>query len=597
MFAVGLTTLTNHCDAADWKPADGVLTTRWTKSVAPATAHQEYPRPQLVRSDWRNLNGLWDYAIRPKAEGRPDSFDGRILVPFPIESALSGVRRTVGEANRLWYRTTFVVPSGWTGRRVLLHFGAVDWETTVWLNDKEVGSHRGGYDPFSIDITGALNPHRDQQLVVGVWDPSDAGTQPRGKQVRKPHGIWYTPTTGIWQTVWLEPVPQTHIVGLKTVPDVDGRKVRIAARCAGSAEKLALEAVVVDPMDQSQTAAAKEPVKDNSATVEIALESPKLWSPDRPFLYDLQVRLMDGAHVVDRVKSYFGMRKISLGKDDSGVTRIMLNNRPIFMFGPLDQGFWPDGLYTAPSDEALRYDIEVTKRLGFNMARKHVKIEPDRWYYWCDKLGLLVWQDMPNGDAHVAPGKGEIKREAESARQFEAELKALIDACSNHPSIVMWVVFNEGWGQYDTARLTKWVAEYDPTRLVNGASGWNDMKVGAVNDIHSYPGPAAPAAEPARAIVLGEFGGLGLPLEGHTWQAKENWGYRTFTTRAELTKAYMDLLEKLKPMTRSPGLSAAVYTQTTDVEIEVNGLLTYDRAVIKMPTQTIADANRAVYPK
>lgn len=549
----------------------------------------------MVREQWKNLNGLWDYAIRPKEQGRPDAFDGEILVPFPVESALSGIRKMVGDANRLWYRRTFATPSDWNGQRIILHFGAVDWDATVWTNGREIGRHRGGYDPFSFDITDALKTDGEQEIVVSVWDPSDGGQQPRGKQVQKPHSIWYTPTTGIWQTVWLEPVPATHIESLKLLPDVDANQLRVELSCQGAADGQFVEIVAVDPTDKSHSTAKAALSVNSPIRVVLQLDSVKYWSPDRPHLYDLSVRIKSGERVMDAVQSYFGMRKVSLGKDKSGVTRILLNNQPLFMFGPLDQGYWPDGLYTAPTDDALRYDIEITRKLGFNMARKHVKVEPARWYYWCDRLGLLVWQDMPNGDAHVAPGKGEIRRSAESAKQFELELRRLIDAHHNHPSIIMWVVFNEGWGQYDTGRVTDWVKNYDRSRLANSASGWNDLKTGDVNDVHSYPGPAAPKAEESRAIVLGEYGGLGLPMEGHTWQAKENWGYKTYKSKDELTRAYIDLIEKLRPMTKSPGLSAAVYTQTTDVEIEVNGLMTYDRALIKMDDEKITAANKSAY--
>jgi hypothetical protein len=333
----------------------------------------------------------------------------------------------------------------------------------------------------------------------------------------------------------------------------------------------------------------------------IKVPRPHLWTPEDPHLYTVNVRLRREnsnykmVEYGDQVASYFAMRKSSLGKDEHGVTRLMLNDKPLFQFGPLDQGFWPDGLYTAPTDEALKYDIEMTKKLGFNMARKHVKVEPDRWYYWCDKLGLLVWQDMPSGDASVRPGRGEIRRAPESAAIFERELKAMIDARRNHPCIVAWVPFNEGWGQYDTVRITEWVKKYDPSRLAICASGWNDYPAGDMHDIHSYPGPAAPKPEPKRAAVLGEFGGLGLPLRGHTWQSERNWGYRTFTTPEALGDAYLDLIDRLRPLLGDPGLSAAVYTQTTDVEVEVNGLMTYDRAVVKLPEEAVIRAHRRLF--
>lgn len=574
-----------------WQPAKGPLMTRWAKDVTPDHVHAEYPRPQMVRPDWQNLNGLWDYAIRPKSENRPAEFDGKILVPFPVESALSGVMKRVDEQQRLWYRRAFTVPPDWSGRRVLLHFGAVDWETTVWVNRKELAAHRGGYDPFTFDITGALTQAGEQEIVVAVWDPTDAGTQPRGKQVRKPEGIWYTPTTGIWQTAWLEPAPAYRIGRLKLTPDVDASRVNLEVEIGASAPiagEFTVEAVV--------SAEGKEVARGSgsqAAPLHIPIKNARLWSPEAPFLYHLTVTL--GGSSSDTVKSYFALRKVSIGKDADGVTRILLNNRPLFMYGPLDQGFWPDGLYTAPTDEALRYDIEITKKLGCNMARKHVKIESDRWYHWCDKLGLLVWQDMPSGDAYPTEGKREIERSADSAAQHELELKRMIDTLSNHPSIVMWVPFNESWGQYDTKRITDWVKKYDPTRLVNNASGWHDFAVGDVHDLHAYPGPASPTPEPARAAVLGEFGGLGLPVHEHAWKIEKSWGYRSFKSSAELTEAYVNLLRAMRPLIREPGLSAGVYTQTTDVEIEVNGLMTYDRAILKVDAERAVAAAKRLY--
>jgi beta-galactosidase/beta-glucuronidase len=535
--------------------------TKWAKEVSPDKVHPEYPRPQMVREDWQNLNGLWDYAIRPKDDPKPDKFDGKILVPFPVESALSGVMRRVDDPNRLWYQREFEIPDKWKQNRVLLHFGAVDWDTTVWVNGKQVGAHRGGYDPFSFDITDALKPTGTQKIVLSVWDPTDAGTQPRGKQVHKPHRIWYTPTTGIWQTVWVEPVPDAYIKALEIVPDIDAEAARITVFCSDAAVNHTVESETTTGLFKVIS------ITKPRQTIKLVIKNLKLWSPDSPYLYNLKVTLKDDTgRKIDWVKSYFGMRKISLGKDKKGITRIMLNNKPQFMYGPLDQGFWPDGIYTAPTDEALRYDIEMLKKLGCNMMRKHVKIEPLRFYYWCDKLGLLVWQDMPNGDKHVGRKDPDIAGSKESAEQFEKELKALVDAHRNSPAIIMWVAFNEGWGQYDTPRIVELIKKWDPTRLVNNASGWADRLVGDVHDDHKYPGPVAPKNEEKRAAVLGEFGGLGLPVKGHTWQDEKNWGYRKYESQEELTKAYLDLLAKLRPLIEG-GLSAAVYTQTTDVEI------------------------------
>lgn len=561
-------------DSATTAPATH-LRTRWARDVNAAAPLPEYPRPQMTRHvSWQNLNGRWQYAIRDSGAGTPTSWDGTIVVPFPVESQLSGVARPVSETQRLWYRRTFRAPRRPAGGRLLLHFGAVDWDAQVFVNGTRVGAHRGGYDPFTVDVTDALRGTGDQELVVGVWDPSDKGPQPRGKQVQKPHSIWYTANTGIWQTVWLEPVPAAHITHLVLVPDVDAGVLRVAAAADGAP---AGTRVLVTARDGGRTVgAAQGGVGD---TIAVRIPHAKLWSPDRPFLYTLRVALSTG----DAVDSYAGMRKLVVARDSAGVNRLVLNGRPLFEFGPLDQGWWPGGLYTAPTDAALRSDIETTKRLGFNLIRKHVKVEPERWYYWADRLGILVWQDMPSGDNTTLAAKAE----------FAEELQHVVDARRDHPSIVMWVPFNEGWGQHDTQRVVAWLKGYDPSRLVDNASGWTDMHVGDVADMHSYPGPGMPPTEPTRASVLGEFGGLGLPLTGHLWVEKNNWGYRTFTSRDSLGEAYRGLVRQLRFLI-GRGLSAAVYTQTTDVEIEVNGLMTYDRAIVKLPAAAVA-ANRTVY--
>jgi len=580
-----------------YKVAEGPLLTRWAEDVSPKNALPEYPRPQMVRKEWQRLNGLWEYAIVGKDAPQPEQFDGEILVPYPIESALSGVMKKVGKDNRLWYRRTFTVPKKWKGKRILLHFGAVDWDTTVWVNGKEMGNHKGGYDPFSFDITDALKDKGDQEIILSVWDPTNASTQPRGKQVDNPGGIWYTAVTGIWQTVWLEPVAAAHVESVKITPNVDEQGVGVALKITSPGGEVAVEVAVLDGKKQvadGQISVSGAGEGLMTPRITLAVKDAKLWSPDAPFLYGLKVTVAQGGKVVDRVSSYFGMRKIEVKKDEAGINRLFLNNEALFQYGPLDQGWWPDGLYTAPTDEALRYDIEVLKRLGCNMLRKHVKIEPDRLYYWCDKLGLMVWQDMPSGDKFIGGDDPDIQRTPESAAQFEAELKALIATFCNHPSIIMWVPYNEGWGQWDTPRIVDMIKGLDPTRLVNNASGWTDRKAGDVHDVHSYPGPAAPPNEEGRAAVLGEFGGLGLPVKGHTWQEEKNWGYRSFETREALTEAYVDLLGRLRPLIAG-GLAAAVYTQTTDVEVEVNGMMTYDRAMIKCDEQKAAAAAKRLY--
>ncbi len=575
---------------AAWTPVQGRIMTRWAAEVRPDSALPEYPRPQLVRDRWLNLNGLWDVAITAKEAGRPEAWDGRILVPFAAESALSGVGRPVGAAKALWYRRTVEVPRKWRRGRLLLHFGAVDWESTVWVNGKEVGTHRGGYDPFSYDIRDSLKSGARQEIVVRVLDPTDENNSgiARGKQVMKPHGIFYTAVTGIWQTVWLEPVADGYIAGLKMTPDIDRATLTVEPALAG--ETAGTTVAVKVSRGGATVAAAEFP---GTGPVSLDIPRPALWSPDDPALYEISAALRKGGRTVDEVRSYAGMRKIAVAKDDRGFNRLFLNDKPLFQFGPLDQGWWPDGLYTAPTDAALRSDIETIKALGLNMLRKHVKVEPDRLYYWCDTLGLLVWQDMPSAlfERDKVPAETLAGRDA----QFESEWKAVMDALANHPSIVMWVPFNEGWGQYETERIAAWTKRHDPTRLVNNASGWTDKGVGDVSDIHSYPGPDMPPLEDRRAAVLGEFGGLGLPLTGHLWQAEGNWGYRNFDDTGVYETRYSELIKALYPLV-DKGLAAAVYTQTSDCEVEVNGLMTYDRAVVKLDPARFASLNRGFLP-
>jgi beta-galactosidase/beta-glucuronidase len=570
--------------AADWKPADNPLTTPWTDKVTAEHALPEYPRPQLVRGRWTNLNGLWDYAIRPKAEDRPAHFEGKLLVPFAVESALSGVKRPLTPDQRLWYRRNFTAQHA-RGTRLLLHFGAVDWRAEVLVNGTAVGQHEGGYDAFTFDITGALKPGALQELVVAVWDPTDSALQPRGKQVLDPNSIWYTAVSGIWQTVWLEPVPAAHIRGLEMTPDIDAHQLRLTVSAP-------------DAVDFTATAALRGKVVGRvtgktNAEAKLVLSETALWSPDSPTLYDLDVALKSG----DSVKSYFGMRGVEVHADAAGTNRIFLNHQPLFQIGPLDQGWWPDGLYTAPTDEALRSDIDTLKKLGFNMARKHVKVEPARWYYWCDKLGLLVWQDMPSAMTRTPPNS--VRRGAaedaqfapETAAAWERELKSVIHSLANAPSVIVWVPFNEGWGQHATNDVLKMVKALDPTRLVDGPSGWEDRGWGDLHDMHSYPGPDMFPATKDRVSVLGEFGGLGLPLAGHLWWDKRNWGYRTFEDRAALQAGYEGLIARLEPLVRQ-GLGAAIYTQTSDVEGEINGLMTYDRKVVKFDAAKLAELHR-----
>jgi hypothetical protein len=561
--------------SAPWQPVAGTVLTRWADTVSPTNDHPEYPRPQLVRPDWENLNGLWDYAVTPMTATEPTNFDGKILVPFPIESPLSGVKRRFDENSTLWYRRQFQVPPSWAGRRVRLHFGAVDWAACVFINGREVGSHRGGYDDFSFDITDDLHGQGNEEICLAVTDPTE-GDQPRGKQSRKPEGIFYTPSSGIWQTVWLEPVPGVCIDDLRLTPDVDGQLLRVTVAAASRAESLEVDVRAL--ADGQEVGHLTGPA---NRELQLPLSALHLWTPDDPFLYDLRVTLKNGGRELDTVASYFGMRKIALRKDQDGVTRIMLNDHFTFQMGTLDQGFWPDGIYTAPSDAALRFDIEFLKRCGFNLARKHVKVEPERWYYWCDKLGLLVWQDMPSGN-NTTP---------ESRTQFEMEMQRMVEGRFNHPSLVVWVLFNEGWGQYDTERLATWVKSMDPSRLVDDSSGWTDKRVGDMIDMHSYPGPDCPLAESDRATVLGEFGGLSLGFPGHTW-SKQFWGYLPMPDAATLMLRYCKLLDRVHVLRNTAGLSAAIYTQTTDVETECNGLMTYDRAIAKIEPAVVRMANQ-----
>ena len=562
-----------------WKIAENPLLTEWAAKVNPEKPWLEYPRPDLVRKNWININGLWDYAITSK-DVKPVTWEGKILVPYPVESALSGVKRRVNENENLWYRTYFKIPNIWNKKNILLNFEASDWETTVWIDGNEAGTHRGGYDPFTFDITGLLADSKEHELLVKVWDPSDKGPQPRGKQVSSPGGIWYTPSTGIWQTVWLEPVNDSYVKSFRIVPDADNGTVSFRSDTEGCENcEIRIEL-------QSDGKTLAEVTGSAGSIINLKVDDPILWSPDNPFLYNLKIELKDGNRTVDRITSYTGFRKISLGKTEDGFTRMLFNDEFIWQNGPLDQGFWPDGLYTPPTDEAMVYDIKMTKQMGFNMLRKHVKVENRRFYYWCDKLGILVWQDMPNGDSHIRGDMPDIVKTEESATQFKTELKQLIDTKYNHPSIIMWVPFNEGWGQFDTGEITELIKDYDTTRLVNSASGWTDRGTGDVNDVHHYPDPICPPAEEKRAIVLGEFGGLGLPVQGHTWEQK-NWGYRRMEDTLQLRERYRDYYNTVQKFVRTDGLSASIYTQTTDVETETNGLMTYDRKINKMGVKNV----------
>ncbi|ASV29714.1 glycoside hydrolase family 2 protein [Maribacter cobaltidurans] len=578
---------------AQWKPAGNKIKTAWAEKIDPNNVLAEYPRPIMERSDWKNLNGLWDYAIRPKGKSIPAKYDGKILVPFAAESSLSGVMKEVGDSNELWYHTNFEVPLNWNGKSILLHFGAVDWRADIWVNDIKVGSHEGGYTPFYFDITPFLKDG-SQTLVVKVWDPTSEGPQPRGKQVDEPEGIWYTPVSGIWQTVWMEPVAKKSLRNLRIVPNIDNGTITVSAQTDGTGFGDIVEVTAFDGTTAIATAKASV-----GQDLVLSIDNAKLWTPESPFLYNLSAKLISGETTTDEIKSYFGMRKISMKKDEYGIIRMQLNNKDYFQFGPLDQGWWPDGLYTAPTDEALKYDIVKTKELGFNMIRKHVKVEPARWYTHCDRLGVLVWQDMPNGDKsprwqnrQYFDGT-ELKRTPESERIYRTEWKDIMDYLYSHPSIVVWVPFNEAWGQFKTEEITEWTKAYDPSRLVNSASGGNFYRTGDIVDLHNYPGPEMYLYDAQRTNVLGEYGGIGLPLEGHLWKPDNNWGYIKFKNSKETTAEYVKYAKELKKLVEA-GFSAAVYTQTTDVEGEVNGFMTYDRKVDKMNIPEVKSVNLEV---
>lgn len=585
---------------SQWHPVKDKILSPWAEDVDPLNPLPEYPRPQMKRDSWQNLNGLWDYALVDRGSPMPGSFDGEILVPFAIESALSGVGKMVGKDQELWYFKDIEIPRSSRRDKVLLHFGAVDWEAEVFVNGQSVGKHQGGYDPFFFEIQEALKSGKTQSLAIRVWDPTDEGPQPRGKQVNEPRGIWYTPVTGIWQTVWLEAVPEQYISGIKNSPDLDKKQIKVRPDIAHYREG---QQVRVKLLAEGELVG--EATVNNQEEALFTLSNPRVWHPENPFLYDVEVTLVEGRREIDQVTGYTALRKISMGPDAQGIQRLLLNNEFLFQYGPLDQGWWPDGLYTAPTDEALLFDIEKTRDMGFNMIRKHVKVEPARWYYHCDQMGMLVWQDMPSGDMgnrwESRPGvvgkSTEKQRTPESEAIFRKEWEAIMDANYNFPSIVVWVPFNEAWGQFKTEEIVEWTVEKDPTRLVNGASGGNYTKLGQIMDMHNYPDPVMP--DPGiwgedQVIVLGEYGGLGLPVEGHTWQEKDNWGYQSFKDKDELRDRYSQLIRDLKPLIPQ-GLSSAIYTQTTDVEVEVNGLMTYDRKVLKFEPTFLRQKHAELY--
>ena len=613
--------------AKGWKPVGENIKTRWAAQVDPSCPLPEYPRPQMVRGEWMNLNGLWDYAV---TDAKAEEFDtqGKILVPFALESSLSGVGGKITKADALWYERNFTLPGKWKGRNVLLHFGAVDWQADVYVNDVYVGNHKGGFDPFSFDITPYLKRSGKQNIKVKVQDATDNGFQPRGKQSLVNKSIWYTPVSGIWQTVWLEPVSVSHVENYYVVSDVDRSTMTFdvaASTSPGDVVKVVvLEGGIGYSAEKaSQTILAEAVVEDGKAVVSVP--DMKTWSGEVPYLYGVRISIERDGKVIDSVDGYTAMRKISIVSDKTpnGYRRMALNNKALFQFGPLDQGWWPDGLYTAPTDEALEFDIIKTKELGFNMIRKHIKLEPARWYYYCDLHGLLVWQDMPcigdyfkaqqaSRDPDVASalankwshdsifGGTDCCIPQEWKDNYYMEWGNIIRAYRNFQCIVVWVPFNEAWGQFDTPEVVRFTRQQDPTRLVNSASGGNfdfsqgPKDFGDILDVHHYPGPAMNLFMGRFVNVLGEYGGIGMPVEGHTWIIDHKWGYgKNKKSGEEVMKQYESYLELLKVFVQT-GCAAAVYTQTTDVEGEVNGLITYDREVIKVDAGRIEKDNDAL---
>ncbi len=592
--------------AQSWAPAGDRIRTAWAEEVTPENVHKEYPRPQMVRPEWKSLNGLWEYSITPKNVAVPERFDGQILVPFAVESSLSGVGRMLTPEDALWYKTTFRVPSAWKGKRLMLNFEAVDWQADVIVNDIQVGRHTGGYTHFSFDITPYLKSG-DNTLVVRVEDSTDNDFQPRGKQVRTPSGIWYTAVSGIWQSVWIEPVAKAHVADYYAVSDIKAGKVDVTVTTEGALEG---DVVKVELLEggvgySTDNASGKVIARGKTVpggTVTLPVEDPRLWSPDSPYLYGLRVSVVRGGKTIDAVNGYTAMREVSLFVKNKNTKLMALNGQPLFQFGPLDQGWWPDGLYTAPTDEALRFDIQKTKDFGFNMIRKHIKVEPSRWFYHCDQIGMMVWQDMPSfagnnlnkwGIHNYGEGTDFPATPMTKANYYK-EWGEIIAQVRKFPCVVMWVPFNEAWGQFDTKAVVDFTRAQDPTRLINMSSGGSwEPDCGDIMDNHHYPYPAMYLWETKMANVVGEYGGIGLPLEGHLWQPDRNWGYVQYKSGDEVLDEYSRFADHLILLVRQ-GVCGAVYTQTTDVEGEVNGLMTYDRKVVKMNEKKLNEINTKV---
>ena len=566
-----------------------MLMTPWGEHLDENCILTEYPRPQMRRNSYLNLNGRWEYAITDSDES-PRRWDGTILVPFSPESALSGVGRSLQPGQTLWYRREVIVPQGFipADGRLLLHFGAVDQEAAVYWNGRLLGRHMGGYNAFTLDATDALGPRNS--LVVRVHDDTDASFHSRGKQKTRRGGIWYTPQSGIWQTVWLEAVPRHYIESLRIVPLFDQSAVEVMVRCS-------------QPLQCEATVDGRTVPFTSGEPARIPMPDFRAWSPEDPYLYDLSVTLGE-----DRVESYFGMRKMEVRADRGGVKRLFLNGEPYFQSGLLDQGYWPDGLYTAPSDEALIYDIQTAKAMGFNLLRKHIKVEPMRWYYHCDRLGMMVWQDMPSGGGKyrfstiTLPLVTGIHRRDNHYRAFARassqgrgeymdELEEMVGQLFNAPSVVLWVPFNEGWGQFDSTFVMERLRALDPTRPVDPASGWHDQGAGELRSLHVYFKPFRFRRDRrGRALALSEFGGYNLRVDGHCFNQKD-YGYRRLPDAAALWRDFSRLYEREVLPAVPRGLCASVYTQLSDVEDELNGLMTYDRRVVKLDADEVRELN------
>lgn len=591
------------------------MKTPWTDKVIHEHPLNEYPRPQLRRKEWLNLNGYWNYTITELNGAIPSNFPDRILVPFCIESFLSGVGKALLPNQRLWYMRKFTIPEKWQQSEILLHFGAVDWEASVYLNGKKLGEHQGGYLPFSFNISSFLQ-QGENTLIVAVRDPTNTENHQRGKQTLMPKKIFYTPCSGIWQTVWIEPVAKHSIKSLQFSPNLDLKTLTIEFESFSSPNLLQTPKLEISSLNSDLH------FKGEAHNSKITLILPKVtpWSPKNPFLYSLHFILSEDDEIIDEFDTYCAFRKITVECDESGIPRLFLNNKPLFQMGILDQGYWPDGIYTAPTDEALMYDLQVVKDCGFNMIRKHIKVEPARWYYHCDRLGLIVWQDMISGgnsnmnfkEFMQIAWKGYIsspdntpeyyqhtRRTSQTIRsEFEHELKQMVVHLSHFPSICVWVPFNEAWGQYDSDRIAEWLMKFDPTRIVDPVSGWNLQSPGQIRSWHLYIRklrmiePRSKFSE--SALVISEYGGYTLKIPQHAWQEKKRiFGYGKTKSIEKLTAKYIELLEQQAKPLISQGLSGLIYTQVTDVENELNGLLTYDRQVKKVNVQNMRVENES----